>query len=125
MRACPSLALAAVRADDPATVPVDAILARNPGVDRSRLEPLIFGAADQAGEDNLARRVVPLSDRSGDRSGLTAIRLCASGKEAVVASARQIRCGEGNFVITDDRDLDASSRLDRLGRHRAVKALRR
>lgn len=94
-------ALSAVRADDLAAVPVDALIARNPSVDWSRLDQVVFGAANQAGEDNrnLARMVVLLSGLPETVPGVTVNRLCASGMDAVIAGARQIQCGEGDLVI--------------------------
>ncbi len=94
-------ALSAVRADDLAAVPVDALIARNPSVDWWRLDQVVFGAANQAGEDNrnLARMVVLLSGLPDTVPGVTVNRLCASGMDAVIAGARQIQCGEGDLVI--------------------------
>ncbi|WP_420858316.1 3-oxoadipyl-CoA thiolase [Marivivens marinus] len=94
-------ALAQVRADDLATVPVDALMARNPSVDWSQLDQVIFGAANQAGEDNrnLARMIVLLSGLPETVPAHTVNRLCASGMDAVIAGARQIQCGEGELVI--------------------------
>lgn len=94
-------ALAAVRADDLATVPVNALVARNPSVDWSRLDQVVFGAANQSGEDNrnLARMVVLLSGLPETVPAHTVNRLCASGMDAVAAGARQIQCGEGDLVI--------------------------
>jgi acetyl-CoA acyltransferase len=94
-------ALASVRADDLATVPVNALLARHPGLDWSRLDQVVLGAANQAGEDNrnLARMVVLLSGLPETVPGITVNRLCASGMDAVIAGARQIQVGEGELVI--------------------------
>ena len=94
-------ALSAVRADDLATVPVNALLARHPGLDWSRLDQVVLGAANQAGEDNrnLARMVVLLSGLPETVPGITVNRLCASGMDAVIAGARQIQVGEGDLVI--------------------------
>lgn len=94
-------ALSQVRVDDLATVPVDALMARNPSVDWSQLDQVVFGAANQAGEDNrnLARMVVLLSGLPETVPAHTVNRLCASGMDAVIAGARQIQCGEGNLVI--------------------------
>lgn len=93
--------LSAVRADDLSAVPVKALLARNPSVDWSRLDQVVLGAANQAGEDNrnLARMVVLLSGLPETVPGHTVNRLCASGMDAVIAGARQIQCGEGDLVI--------------------------
>ena len=94
-------ALAQVRADDLATIPVNAIVDRNPVADWAQLDQVVFGAANQAGEDNrnLARMVVLLSDLPETVPGVTVNRLCASGMDAVIAGARQIQCGEGDLVL--------------------------
>lgn len=94
-------ALSQVRADDLATVPVDALLSRNPSLDWSQLDQVVYGAANQAGEDNrnLARMVVLLSGLPETVPAHTVNRLCASGMDAVVSGARQIQCGEGDLVI--------------------------
>jgi acetyl-CoA acyltransferase len=94
-------ALSGVRADDLATVPVRALLARHSGLDWSLLDQVVLGAANQAGEDNrnLARMVVLLSGLPETVPGVTINRLCASGMDAVIAGARQIQVGEGDLVI--------------------------
>lgn len=94
-------ALSQVRADDLAAVPVAAVMSRNPQVDWSALDQVVFGAANQAGEDNrnLARMAVLLTGLPERVPAYTVNRLCASGMDAVVAAARQIQCGEGDLVI--------------------------
>lgn len=94
-------ALASVRADDLAALPVTALMARNPGVDWDQLDEVILGATNQAGEDNrnLARMVVLLSGLPASVPGQTINRLCASGMDAVIAGARAIRSGEAELVI--------------------------
>lgn len=93
--------LAQVRADDLATIPVQALISSNPSVDWSQLDQLVYGAANQSGEDNrnLARMVVLLSGLPETVAAFTVNRLCASGMDAVIAGARQIQCGEGELVI--------------------------
>jgi acetyl-CoA acyltransferase len=94
-------ALSGVRTDDLATIPVRALLLRHPGLDPARVDQVVLGAANQAGEDNrnLARMVVLLSGLPETVPGVTVNRLCASGMDAVVAGARQIQVGEGDLVI--------------------------
>ncbi len=94
-------ALATVRNDDLAALPVTALMARNPGLDPAAVDQVIFGAANQAGEDNrnLARMVVLLSGLPESVPAVTVNRLCASGMDAVVAGARQIQVGEADLVI--------------------------
>jgi acetyl-CoA acyltransferase len=94
-------ALSSVRADDLATVPVRALLTRHSGLDPTRVDQVVLGAANQAGEDNrnLARMVVLLSGLPETVPGVTVNRLCASGMDAVIAGARQIQVGEGDLVI--------------------------
>ncbi|MGX0904333.1 3-oxoadipyl-CoA thiolase [Roseovarius sp. MBR-79] len=94
-------ALAAMRADDLAAHPVQALMARQPDLDWAAVDQVVMGAANQAGEDNrnLARMVVLLSGLPESVPAHTINRLCASGMDAVIAGARQIQCGEGDLVI--------------------------
>src|SRR5216117_3183927 len=94
-------ALAKVRTDDLATVPIKALVKRNPGVDWSRLDEVYFGCANQAGEDNrnVARMALLLAGLPDSVPGLTVNRLCASGLNAIGDAARAIRCGEAEFAI--------------------------
>src|SRR5690242_4799535 len=94
-------ALAKVRTDDLAAVPIKALLARNTKADWSRLDDVYFGCANQAGEDNrnVARMALLLAGLPDCVPGLTVNRLCASGLNAVGDAARAIRCGEMEFVI--------------------------
>jgi len=94
-------ALAKVRTDDLAAVPLKALMARNPKVDWEKLEEVYFGCANQAGEDNrnVARMALLLAGLPASVPGLTINRLCASGLEAVGTAARAIRAGEMDFVI--------------------------
>jgi 3-oxoadipyl-CoA thiolase len=94
-------ALAHVRTDDLATVPLKALMARSPEIDWSRLDEVILGCANQAGEDNrnVARMALLLSGLPESVPGTTINRLCASGLDAVGSAARAIRSGEISFAI--------------------------
>lgn len=94
-------ALSSVRADDLAAVPLAALMARNPDVDWSRVEDVVMGCANQAGEDNrnVARMAALLAGLPVDVPGMTVNRLCASGMDAVGAAARAIRAGDMDLAI--------------------------
>ena len=94
-------ALAKVRTDDLAAVPLKALLARHPNVDWAALDEVVFGCANQAGEDNrdVARMALLLAGLPDSVPGVTVNRLCASGLNAIGDAARAIRCGEADFVI--------------------------
>ena len=94
-------ALAKVRTDDLAAVPIKALMARNPKVDWDKLDEVYFGCANQAGEDNrnVARMALLLAGLPASVPGVTLNRLCASGLEAVGTAARAIRAGEMEFAI--------------------------
>jgi len=94
-------ALASIRADDLAAIPIRALVARNPKVDWGELDDVILGCANQAGEDNrnvarMAGLLAGLPDSSG---GVTLNRLCGSGLDAVAMAARAIRGGESDLII--------------------------
>lgn len=93
--------LAAVRADDLAAVPLKALMERNRGVDWSAVDDLIFGCANQAGEDNrnVGRMAVLLAGMPIAVPGTTVNRLCGSGMDAVGMAARAIKAGDCDFVI--------------------------
>src|SRR6202020_594341 len=95
-------ALAKVRTDDLAAVPIKALVARNDKVDWSRLDEVFFGCANQSGEDNrnVARMALLLAGLPDSIPGITVNRLCASGLNAVGDAARAIRTGEMDFAIT-------------------------
>ncbi len=95
-------ALAHVRADDLAALPLKALMERNPQVDWSAVDDLIFGCANQAGEDNrnVGRMAVLLSGMPIGVPGTTVNRLCGSGMDAVGMAARAIEAGDCDFVIT-------------------------
>lgn len=94
-------ALAQVRADDLAAEPLKALMARNPGVDWSAVDDLIYGCANQAGEDNrnVGRMAVLLAGMPVGVPGTTVNRLCGSGMDAVGMAARAIKAGDCDFVI--------------------------
>ena len=94
-------ALASVRADDLAAVPLAALMQRNPRVDWSKVDDLIFGCANQAGEDNrnVGRMAVLLSGLPVTVPGTTINRLCGSGMDAVGQAARAIRAGDCDLMI--------------------------
>ena len=94
-------ALAQVRADDLAAIPLRALKERNPNADFSALDDVILGCANQAGEDNrnVARMAVLLAGLGENVPGTTINRLCGSGMDAVAMAARGIKAGEGDFFI--------------------------
>jgi 3-oxoadipyl-CoA thiolase len=94
-------ALAKVRADDLAAIPIRALMQRNPNVDWAALDEVVLGCANQAGEDNrnVARMAALLAGLPDHIPGVTVNRLCASGLNAVGDAARAIRAGEIDFAI--------------------------
>jgi len=94
-------ALAAVRADDLAAVPIRALLERNPELDPAAIEEIFLGSANQAGEDNrnVARMAALLAGLPETVPGVTLNRLCASGMDAVGSAFRAIACGEIELAI--------------------------
>jgi 3-oxoadipyl-CoA thiolase len=94
-------ALAKVRTDDLAAVPIKALMARNPKIDWDRLDEVFYGCANQAGEDNrnVTRMALLLAGLPASVPGVTLNRLCASGLDAVGTAARAIRAGEIDFAI--------------------------
>jgi acetyl-CoA acyltransferase len=94
-------ALSAVRADDLGAIPLKVLMERNVSVDWEAVDDVIFGCANQAGEDNrnVARMSLLLADLPVSVSGTTINRLCGSGMDAVIAAARAIRSGEAELMI--------------------------
>ncbi|PWV98926.1 3-oxoadipyl-CoA thiolase [Hoeflea marina] len=94
-------ALASVRADDLAAIPLRALMARNPGVDWEEIAEVYLGCANQAGEDNrnVARMASLLAGLPVSVPGGTLNRLCGSGMDAVLAASRLIRSGEAQIAI--------------------------
>lgn len=93
--------LAAVRADDLGAVPLKALMERNPSVDWSKVEDIIYGCANQAGEDNrnVARMSALLAGLPTTVPGTTINRLCGSGMDALGMAARSIKSGETDLMI--------------------------
>ena len=94
-------ALAAVRADDLAAIPLSALKDRNPDVDWETVDDVILGCANQAGEDNrnVARMAVLLSGLPVSVPGTTVNRLCGSGMDAIGLAARTIRAGDAGLML--------------------------
>jgi acetyl-CoA acyltransferase len=94
-------ALASVRADDLAAIPIAALVSRNAKVDWGALDDLIFGCANQAGEDNrnVARMALLLAGLPKEVPGSTVNRLCGSSMDAVASAARAIKSDEADLVI--------------------------
>ncbi len=94
-------ALAGVRADDLAALPIRALIERNPGIDWSAIDDIIYGCANQAGEDNrnVARMAGLLAGLPVEVPGTTVNRLCGSSMDAVGMAARSIKAGECHLVI--------------------------
>ncbi len=94
-------ALASVRADDLAAVPLKALIERNPSVQWAQLDEVFFGCANQAGEDNrnVARMALLLAGLPPSVPGVTLNRLCASGMDAIGTAFRAIASGEMELAI--------------------------
>jgi acetyl-CoA acyltransferase len=94
-------ALSTVRADDLAAIPIRALMERNPAVDWSAVDDVIYGCANQAGEDNrnVARMALLLAGMPKEVPGATVNRLCGSSMEAVSIAARAIKSGEAEMMI--------------------------
>ncbi len=94
-------ALAKVRADDLAAHALKALVDANPGVDWERVDEVIMGCVNQAGEDNrnVARMALLLAGMPATTPGITVNRLCASGLDAVIAGARAIASGDADMIV--------------------------
>ncbi|VUZ27603.1 Beta-ketoadipyl-CoA thiolase [uncultured Comamonas sp.] len=94
-------ALADVRTDDLGAIPLRALMERNPTVDWSAIDDVLYGCANQAGEDNrnVARMVALLAGLPVDVPGGTVNRLCGSGLDTIGMAARAIRAGEADLMI--------------------------
>ncbi|QLY61340.1 3-oxoadipyl-CoA thiolase [Citrobacter freundii] len=94
-------ALAAVRADDLAAIPLRELLNRNPALDASAIDDVIFGCANQAGEDNrnVAHMATLLAGYPHTVAGTTINRLCGSGLDAIGFAARAIKAGDADLLI--------------------------
>jgi 3-oxoadipyl-CoA thiolase len=93
--------LAAIRTDDLAAVPIRALMERNPSVDWAALDDVVFGCANQAGEDNrnVGRMALLLAGLPKEVPGATVNRLCGSSMDAVATASRAIKSGEADLVI--------------------------
>ena len=94
-------ALSSIRTDDLAALPLKALLARNPGVDWAAVADVLYGCANQVGEDNrnVARMASLLAGLPLDVPGATINRLCGSGLDAVGSAARAIKAGEAHLMV--------------------------
>jgi len=94
-------ALSSVRTDDLGAIPIKALIARNPGVDWQAIDDVLFGCANQAGEDNrnVARMAALLAGLPISVPGSTINRLCGSGLDALGSAARAIKAGEAQLMI--------------------------
>ena len=94
-------ALSSVRADDLGAIPLKALMERNPNMDFSAVDDLIYGCANQAGDDNrnVGRMSLLLAGLPKEVPGTTVNRLCGSGMNAVIDAARMIKAGEADLVI--------------------------
>lgn len=93
--------LSSVRTDDLGAVPLRALAERNPNLDLAAVDEVIFGCANQAGEDNrnVARMSLLLAGFPDSVPGTTMNRLCGSGMDAVITAARAIKSGEADIII--------------------------
>ncbi|MFT3789432.1 MAG: 3-oxoadipyl-CoA thiolase [Tepidisphaeraceae bacterium] len=94
-------ALASARTDDLAAIPILALMERHPKIDWAKLDDVLLGCANQAGEDNrnVARMALLLAGLSIDVPGVTVNRLCASGMDAIAGAARAIATGEADLIV--------------------------
>src|ERR1700752_233432 len=94
-------ALASVRTDDLAAIPIKALMERNPKVDWNALDDVVYGCANQAGEDNrnVGRMALLLAGLPKEVPGSTINRLCGSSMDAVATAARGIKSGELDLMI--------------------------
>ncbi len=93
--------LSSVRADDLGAIPLKALMERNTGVDWEAVDDVIYGCANQAGEDNrnVARMSLLLAGLPVNVPGTTMNRLCGSGMDAIITAARAIKAGEADLMI--------------------------
>src|SRR5690349_5501466 len=94
-------ALAAVRSDDLGAIPLKAMIQRNTALDWGAVDDVIFGCANQAGEDNrhVARMALLRAGLPTEVPGSTINRLCGSGMDALMTAARAIKAGEAELMI--------------------------
>lgn len=93
--------LSSVRTDDLAAVPLKALIERNPNIDWNKVDDVILGCANQAGEDNrnVARMALLIAGLPETISGVTVNRLCGSGMDAIGTAMRSIKAGEAELII--------------------------
>ncbi len=93
--------LAAIRTDDLAAIPIKALVERNPSIDWNTLDDLVYGCANQAGEDNrnVGRMALLLAGLPKEVPGSTVNRLCGSSMDAVATASRAIKSGEADLII--------------------------
>jgi acetyl-CoA acetyltransferase family protein len=93
--------LSGIRTDDLAATPLTALLARHPGLDHERIDDVVLGDTNGAGEDNrnVARMAVLLAGLPPSVPGVTVNRLCGSGGEALIQAARAVRAGDAEVVV--------------------------
>ena len=93
--------LSSIRTDDLAAIPIKALIERNPEVDWNALDDVVYGCANQAGEDNrnVARMALLLAGLPKEIPGVTVNRLCGSSMDSVATASRAIKCGEGDLII--------------------------
>src|SRR5690242_632186 len=93
--------LSAVRTDDLGAVPLRALMERNRGIDWEAVDDLLYGCANQAGEDNrnVARMALLLAGLPKEMPGATINRLCGSGMDATITAARAIKAGEAELIV--------------------------
>src|SRR5687767_15999602 len=94
-------ALASVRPDDLAAHVIKKLIERNSSLDVKWIEDVVFGAANQAGEDNrnVARMALLLAGLPVETGGVTVNRLCASGLQAIMDASRAVMLGEGSAYV--------------------------
>jgi acetyl-CoA acyltransferase len=94
-------ALSSIRTDDLAAIPIKTLMDRNSRVDWAALDDVVYGCANQAGEDNrnVARMALLLAGLPQEVPGDTVNRLCGSSMDAVAIAARAIKCGEASLII--------------------------
>src|SRR6202166_845648 len=93
--------LASIRTDDLAAIPIRALVSRNAGVDWNAVDDVVYGCANQAGEDNrnIARMALLLAGLPKEVPGATTNRLCGSSMDAVASAARAIKSGEAELIL--------------------------
>jgi len=93
--------LSSIRTDDLAAIPIKALIERNTKVDWNALDDVIYGCANQAGEDNrnVGRMALLFAGLPKEVPGVTVNRLCGSSMDAVATAARAIKCGEAELII--------------------------